>query len=88
MLVIQNRIAPTGKLKTMHISIFIFKIRTQNQLQAAKIVPCSKLVSNIAKSNQIFNFSLPILKEFIEFCIDFAIFDTSLLKGTILATRS
>ena len=46
----------------------------------------SKLVSNIEKSYQIFNFSL--CKNPLKNCIDFALSDTSLLKGTILATCS
>ena len=36
----------------------VFMIRTPNQLQVAKIMPCNKLVSNIEKSYQILNFSL------------------------------
>ena len=36
----------------------VFKIRTQNVLQVAKILLCSKFVSNIAKSYKILIFSL------------------------------
>ena len=48
----------TFKLNQIYAKEIFLKIRTPNQQQVAKIVPCSKLVSNIEKSNQIFNFSL------------------------------
>ena len=48
----------TFKLNQIYAKEIVFKIRTPNQQQVAKIVPYSKLVSNIEKSNQIFNFSL------------------------------
>ena len=57
----------------------VFKIRTLNQLQIARILLFSKRVSNIETSYQIFNFSL-FQKNSYKIYIDLAIFDTSLLK--------